>query len=274
MKTPDGYTYANTQSIPLPGGTTLDKSLEAASEALGAAMDSVDKYTGEVDEEEKKAMKKRKSNKIPPEYDARRVHDDDYIDDVLRGVTLKHKGFPDLPDCPTEGLWGSYRKGYEPGQRGGNCKDTDVKGHVEIQRRQHSLSLNNWNKLWHEDLSALKRKRSYAKLTKGLWAGVDPSAYMAYYLPSKADGSLKAFYEVSAFFIRQKICAFKEKFLLGVLQIGRRMISERVSVDIESKIRIPASGKILPRKNTLNCRNFMNAECHVHVMEGGCKPCL
>jgi hypothetical protein len=118
----------------------------------------------------------------------------DYKDDVLRGVLKKHRGFPDLPPCPTEGLWGSYRAGYEPGQPGVNCRDTAIQAHVMAQR-QTSLSVDSWNKLWKQDLKSLKRKREYAELTKGLWDNVDKSANMAYYVPSDASGSMKAFYE-------------------------------------------------------------------------------
>lgn len=44
------------------------------------------------------------------------VSDVDYKRDLQRGVLKEHSGFPELPQCPTEGLWGGYRKGYMPGQ--------------------------------------------------------------------------------------------------------------------------------------------------------------
>lgn len=67
--------------------------------------------------------------------------------------------------------------------------------HVLKQREAAVPNVANWNKLWKEDIKALRRKASYAELTKDLWKHSAPSASMAYYLPSQADGSLQAFYE-------------------------------------------------------------------------------
>jgi len=204
----DGYKFVKTQSLSWPKGTNLRGGLQAASDALAVAMDSIDlnaddktasglpslndqfnwgEGSSEWDAEEARGLRDARAGQ--------RVTDRDYKDDVLRGVMDKHTGFPDLPDCPTEGLWGSYRKGYEPGQKAGNCKDTSIQQHVLKQRSTLVPSVSNWNKLWKQDIKALKRKASYAALTKDLWKHSAPSASMAYYLPSEADGSLKAFYE-------------------------------------------------------------------------------
>jgi len=52
-----------------------------------------------------------------------------------------------------------------------------------------------WDNLWKEDLSGLKKARSYAKLTKGLWSNTAPDAAMAYYLPNTYKGSLAEYYQ-------------------------------------------------------------------------------
>ena len=126
------------------------------------------------------------------------VDDNDYKRDVQRGVLEKHAGFPDLPQCPTEGLWGTYRAGYAPGQAGGNCQDISLSSHgVSADKLRPKLGFNvkTWDNLWKEDLKGLKRRQEYAKLTKGLWAGVAPDAALAYYLPNEYKGSLAAYYE-------------------------------------------------------------------------------
>jgi hypothetical protein len=124
-----GWNFATPQSIPAPAtfpGTlarvshTLKRTMNAMDDA---AEDSHDGSADQPEDHSTKIFSAWKPWSVPD------VSDEDYKRDVLRGVLKKHRGFPDLPDCPTEGLWGSYRAGYAPGQKqgAGNCQDYSLR---------------------------------------------------------------------------------------------------------------------------------------------------
>ena len=198
-----GWNFATTESLPAP--PNFPGTLARVSKALKTSMNSVGSAT-EGEDDDAKAFRRGPDSESSKAFSAWRpwsvpgVSDEDYKRDVMRGVLEEHTGFPDLPDCPTEGLWGNYRTGYAPGQKlgAGNCQDYSLRTTgVPASDLAPKLGFNvkTWDSLWKEDLKGLKKARSYAKLTKGLWSDVAPDAAMAYYLPSTYKGSLATYYQ-------------------------------------------------------------------------------
>ena len=190
-----GWSYATPDSLPAP--SAFPGTLARVSKALKASMDSVEEAADREDKDDEHSSKSF-SHWTP--WTVPGVSDEDYKRDVMRGVLKEHTGFPELPDCPTEGLWGSYRAGYAPGQKlgAGNCQDYSLRSTgvpAGALAPKLGFDVKSWDKLWKEDLKGLKKARSYAKLTKGLWSNVAPDAAMAYYLPSSYHGSLAEYYQ-------------------------------------------------------------------------------
>jgi len=200
-----GWSYATPESLPAPRafpGTLarVSKALKASMDSVGEAADGQDGEDADADSGDAAAEHSSKSFKGWTPWTVPGVSDDDYKRDVMRGVLKKHRGFPELPDCPTEGLWGSYRAGYAPGQKlgAGNCQDYSLRSTgvpAGDLAPKLGFDVKSWDTLWKEDLKGLKKARSYAKLTKGLWSDVAPDAAMAYYLPSTYKGSLAEYYQ-------------------------------------------------------------------------------
>ena len=195
-----GWNFATPQSIPAPA--TFPGTLARVSKTLKRTMHSLDDATEDSDDRsaDKPADHSKKIFTAWRPWSVPDVSDEDYKRDVQRGVLKKHRGFPDLPDCPTEGLWGSYRAGYAPGQKqgAGNCQDYSLRSTgvpAGDLTPKLGFDVKTWDNLWKEDLKGLKKARSYAKLTKGLWSNTAPDAAMAYYLPNSYKGSLAEYYQ-------------------------------------------------------------------------------
>lgn len=194
-----GWNFATPQSIPAPAtfpGTLarVSKTLKRTMNTMDDASEDGDQVSNEPRDHSSKIFTAWRPWSVPD------VSDEDYKRDVLRGVLKKHTGFPDLPDCPTEGLWGSYRAGYAPGQKqgAGNCQDYSLRSTgvpAGDLAPKPGFDVRTWDKMWKEDLKGLKKARSYAKLTKGLWSNTAPDAAMAYYLPNSYKGSLAEYYQ-------------------------------------------------------------------------------
>ena len=210
-----GWSYVAPQSLPAPANFpgTLDKMSAAIKRSENSLAASIG--VGHFVDPQKHADAGRADGVTSGESDAGSeavtpgtsksrslpaVTDEDYKRDVLRGVLSKHTGFPDLPDCPTDGLWGGYRAGFAPGQKrgAGNCQDYSLRSTgVPANDLQPKLGFDvkSWDTLWKQDLKGLQKARSYAKLTKGLWSDVAPDATMAYYMPNSYRGSLAEYYQ-------------------------------------------------------------------------------
>ena len=196
-----GWSFATPDSFAAP--KNFPGALSKVSAALTSTMDSLESVASGDDASKDAADTNKHSTKIFSAWtpwSVPDISDEDYKRDVMRGVLKKHSGFPDLPDCPTEGLWGSYRAGYAPGQKqgAGNCQDYSLRSTgVPAGDLAPKLGFNvkSWDSLWKEDLKGLKKARSYSKLTKGLWSNTAPDAAMAYYMPNSYKGSLAEYYQ-------------------------------------------------------------------------------
>ena len=146
-----GKGYSFVASDGLPGSKSENDELRAIVDSLADSTHAAD-----LDQsvEEPEAGFSSREQRLPV------VTDEVYSRYVQRGVLDKHPGFPDLPDCPTEGLWGGYRAGYIPGQKG-NCQDIALQAHGVAAHRvkpRLGFDVTSWDKLWKEDLGALKKK--------------------------------------------------------------------------------------------------------------------
>jgi hypothetical protein len=189
-----GWSFAESKSLPAP--TSFPGTLSGVSAAIKRSEVSLDRAAGGADDDSTGVAEEDSGGP----WSVPAVTDEDYKRDVMRGVLEKHAGFPSLPDCPTEGLWGSYRAGYAPGQKlgAGNCQDYSLRSTgipANALKPKLGFNVKTWDNLWKADLDGLKKARSYAKLTKGLWSKVAPDAAMAYYVPNSYKGSLAEYYE-------------------------------------------------------------------------------